>query len=278
MKIRGTLYICPTPLGNLDDITLRVVKTLKNVEIIAAEDTRHTRKLLTHFGITTSLTSFHQHSTPAQLDRLIVALLEGKDIALVSDAGTPGISDPGQALVAACVARGVEVNPLPGPCAAVTALSASGFPMASYTYHGFMPRKGLDSAVAALADYPHPVVLYESPRRVAKLLESIAVHMPQREILLARELTKIHQQLIRGNASQVLPQLSLELQRGEFTVVLGPWEPTPQQWSEDQLLAMVREYIGQSFTTRDAVAQVSAETGYHRRDLYNIVNKKKQDT
>lgn len=275
MGIKGRLYICPTPLGNLEDITLRVIRTLEDADIIAAEDTRRTRKLLTHFDITTPIVSFHQHSTPGQLDRLIAVLLEGKEIALVSDAGTPGISDPGQALVAACVAQGVEVDPLPGPCAAVTALSASGYPLASFTYHGFLPRKGLDSAVAALADYRHPVVLYESPRRVAKLLESIAMHMPQREILLARELTKVHQQLLRGNASQLLSQLSSELQRGEFTVVLGPMQPTPQQWTEIQLLAMVREYISQSFTTRDAVAQVSAETGYPRRDLYNLVNKKK---
>ncbi len=278
MEIKGRLYICPTPLGNLEDITLRVLKILKEAGLIAAEDTRRTRKLLTHYDITTPIISFHQHSTPQQLERLITALLKGKDIALVSDAGTPGISDPGQALVAACVVQGIDVDPLPGPCAAVAALSASGFPLASFTYHGFLPRKGLDAAVEALTGYLHPVVLYESPRRVEKLLQSIAVHMPRREILLARELTKIHQQLLRGNASQLLSQLSPGIQRGEFTVVLGPMVLTSQQWSESQLLAKVREYTRQSFTTRDAVAQVSTETGFPRRELYSIVNKKKQDT
>lgn len=251
---------------------------MKEADYIAAEDTRRTRKLLTHYGISTAIMSFHQHSTGEQLDRLLALLIEGKNIALVSDAGTPGISDPGQALVAACVAQEIPVDPLPGPCAAVAALSASGYPLASFTYHGFLPRKGLDAAVAALADCPHPVVVYESPRRVRKLLEHVAAHMPQREVLLARELTKVHQELLRGTAAQLLQELGSHQERGEFTVVLGPWTPAPKQWSEGQLIAKVEDYLAQSLSTRDAIAQVSAETGYPRRQLYNLVNKKKQDT
>jgi 16S rRNA (cytidine1402-2'-O)-methyltransferase len=248
------------------------------VDYIAAEDTRRTRKLLTHYGISTATISFHQHSAGVQLDRLLTLLQGGKNVALVSDAGTPGISDPGQALVAACIAENIPVDPLPGPCAAVTALSASGYPLASFTFHGFLPRKGLDAAVAALANCSHPVVVYESPRRVRMLLEHVAAHMPQREVLLARELTKFHQQLLRGTAVQLLQELTPDLERGEFTVVLGPWTPAPKEWSEDQLLAKVEDYLAQSISTRDAVALVSAETGCSRRHLYILVNKKKQDT
>lgn len=252
---------------------------MAEVDVIAAEDTRRTRKLLAHYDISTPCVSFHQHSGQERLDRLIATARTGKTIALVSDAGTPGISDPGQGLVAACVDNGIDVVPLPGACAAVTALSASGYPLASFTYHGFLPRKGLDSAVAALASCEHPIVLYESPRRIVKLLESIERHMSKRELVLARELTKFYQQILRGKPAELLALVRAEdLERGEFTLVLGPWKPASKQWMTAEILARVQEYTSQSFSTRDAVAQVSAETGYPRRELYNLVNKIEKDT
>jgi len=263
----------------LEDVTLRVLRILEEVSIIAAEDTRHTRKLLTRYEIHTPVVSYHQHSTQNQLDRLVDSIVEGKDVALVSDAGTPGISDPGQLLIKACIDNGIEVDPLPGPCAAITAVSASGYPLAAFSYYGFLPRKGLDKAVAALAGVEHPVVLYESPRRIAKLLESLKLHMPNRELMLARELTKIHQQIIWGKPQYLLEKLILEnLERGEFTVVLGPWRQTISQPGIGAQLAMAKEYISQGLSTRDAVAKISAETGLPRREVYNLVNKKKQDT
>lgn len=276
--IRGKLLICPTPLGNLEDITLRVLRVLREADLIAAEDTRRTRKLLGYYEIHTPVISYHQHSSPQQRDRLVEMVLAGKNLALVSDAGTPGISDPGQELVASCLAQGIEVDPLPGPCAAITAVSASGFPLASFTYHGFLPRKGLEKVVASLTRIEHPVVLYESPRRILRLLESLNSYMPERELLLARELTKVHQQMLRGKPAELLEQISAEnLERGEFTIVLGPWQQPALQPDGERLLATVEDYIAQGLSTRDAVTRISIETGLPRKQVYNAVNKKKQD-
>lgn len=279
IKIKGKLYICPTPLGNLEDISLRVLRVLREVDLVAAEDTRRTRKLLTHYDIHTPTISFHQHSSNSQLEGLLSLLEEGKTIALVSDAGTPGISDPGQPLVAACFHRDIEVDPLPGPCAAIVAASACGFPLAAFTFYGFLPRKGLDKAVAAISHIRHPVILYESPRRIVKLMEAINAHMHDREIVLARELTKVHQQIIRGTPMVLIDKVySDNLERGEYTVVLGPWSPVSPQLSEADIIRLAEDYIGQGLSTRDSIDRVSLETGYPRRNIYNLVNKKKQDT
>lgn len=279
ITINGKLYICPTPLGNLEDITLRVLRILKESDLIAAEDTRHTRKLMSHYDIHTPIVSYHQHSAQAQVDRLADMIADGKTIALVSDAGTPGISDPGQVLVTACVERGLEIDPLPGPCAAVAALSACGFPLASFTFLGFLPRKGLDKALAALTKLEHPVVLYESPRRIVKLLESINRFMPERQVLLARELTKVHQQLLRGKSAALINQIHTEnLERGEFTVVLGPSSPNASRPETEDLHVVAEKYLEQGMSTKDAAAKISSETGLPRREIYNLMHKKKQDT
>ena len=272
------MYICPTPLGNLEDITLRVLRVLKEADYVAAEDTRRTRKLLSYYDIHTPVLSFHQHSSQNRVQKLVAMISAGKNMALVSDAGTPGISDPGQALVAACIAEGIEVDPLPGPCAAIVALSASGYPLASFTFQGFLPRKDLDKAVASLAAIEHPVVVYESPRRIVKLLRSINEYMPQREMVMGRELTKKHQQILRGTARELLPALEEgDLERGEFTVVLGPWRSEEPSWSPSEVLDRVRAHVLAGASTRDAVALVSAEIKLPRRQIYAIVNKSKQD-
>lgn len=273
--INGKLYICPTPLGNLEDITLRVIRALGEADLIAAEDTRHSKKLLTFYEIHTPVISFHQHSTPAQTDKLAAMMIAGKKIALISDAGTPSISDPGQRLVQACIEQGVEIDPLPGPCAAITALSASGFPLAAFTFKGFLPRQGLDKAVLALNEIEHPVVLYESPRRIVSLLSCLNQHMPAREILLARELTKIHQQLLRGKPARLLELVQAEeLDRGEYTIVLGPGQANPLQENID-VSALITEYLNQGFSPRDAAVKINAETGISRREVYKLLNKKK---
>ena len=275
VKIKGKLYICPSPIGNLEDFTFRAVRVLKEADLIAAEDTRHTRKLLAHYEIRTPVTSFHQHSSPKQTEKLVSAMLAGKNIALISDAGTPAISDPGQVLIKACIDQGIEVDPLPGPCAAVTALSASGFPLASFTFKGFLPRKGLDNAVAALAAVQHPVVLYESPRRIVALLGAFGKHMPDREIMLARELTKVHQQLLRGRAEDLLAQVEAEnLERGEYTVVLGPGQErfTP---AERDVLTLAQQFLGEGMSVRDAADKISGETGVPRREIYQLLIQKK---
>jgi 16S rRNA (cytidine1402-2'-O)-methyltransferase len=205
--------------------------------------------------------------------------MSGKTVALVSDAGTPGISDPGQQLIAACIANDIEVDPLPGPCAAIAALSGSGFPMAAFTYQGFLARKGLDRAVSGLASIDHPVVLYESPRRIVKLLEALAQHMPGRDILLVRELTKLHQQLLRGKAATLLDQVKSDnLERGEFTLVLGPWQREVSLPGIEDMQIMVEAHMADGMSARDAISKVSAETRANKRELYKVTNKKKQDT
>lgn len=275
VKIKGKLYICPSPIGNLEDITFRAVRVLKEADLIAAEDTRHTRKLLSQYAINTPVTSFHQHSSPKKTEKLVSTVLAGKNIALISDAGTPAISDPGQVLIKACIDQGVEVDPLPGPCAAITALSASGFPLASFTFKGFLPRKGSDNAVAALLAIQHPVVLYESPRRIVTLLAAIAKHMPDREIMLARELTKVHQQLMRGKAEDLLAQVEADnLERGEYTVVLGPGQErfTP---AERDVLTLAQQFLGEGMSVRDAADRISGATGVPRREAYKLLIQKK---
>ena len=274
VKVTGRLYICPSPLGNLEDITLRVLRTLSEVDMVAAEDTRRTRKLLAHYGISTPVTGCHQHSNPVKIKRLVAAMAGGKNLALVSDAGTPTISDPGQALVRACIDQGIEIDPLPGPCAAITALSASGFPLASFTFKGFLPRKKVKKAVAALADIEHPVVLYESPQRISSLLAHLESHMPDRDILLARELTKFHQQLLRGKPGVLLAQVKERgLERGEFTIVLGPG--TVASPGKDLLPDLAQKYFKQGIAPREAAVRISSETGISRREAYNYLHKKK---
>lgn len=262
-------------MGNLEDITLRVVRVLGQVDLIAAEDTRRSSKLLKHYGIDTPLVSFHQHSSMGKINMLVAAMMEGKNLALLSDAGTPGISDPGQALVQASLAEGIEVDPMPGPCAAITALSASGFPLAAFTFYGFLPKKGLSKTVASFNKIRHPIVLYESPRRISSLLSLLDLHMPEREIFLARELTKIHQQLMRGKPGIILAQIKEQgLERGEFTVVLGPGRNSVTPLLE-QLPMLAERGIEEGMTARDLATKISLETGITRREVYSFINNKK---
>src|SRR5690554_1631835 len=226
--VSGILYICPTPLGNLKDITLRALEVLREVDLIVAEDTRHSRKLLNHFNIEKPIISYHQHSPSSREREIERQLREGKDVALISDCGTPAISDPGRELVASLIEAGITVRPLPGASAAVTALSASGFPLARFSFFGFLPRKGMAKAAEEIARVDHPVVLYESPRRVEKMMKIMAKIMPRRQAIMARELTKIHEELIRGTVEELAEYTDWEqVARGEFTIVLGPWQ-TPQ--------------------------------------------------
>lgn len=272
--MKGKLYICPSPIGNLEDCTLRVLRVLREVDFIGAEDTRQTRKLLSHYNIQTPMVSYHQHSGPGQTEKLIEALLSGKNIALISDAGTPTISDPGLVLVQACLSHEIEIDSLPGPCAAITALAASGFPLASFTYKGFLPRKKLEKEVMALAAQGDPIVLYESPRRIAALLTLLQRHMPDRDVVLAREISKLHQQYLRGKPFQLKEQVETEnLARGEYTVVLGPYAVAPIQ--AENVEALVDKYLTADISTKDAAARLKEETGLPRREAYRLLHKKK---
>ncbi len=218
------LYVCPTPIGNLKDVTIRVILTLRNVDLIAAEDTRKTRILLNKYGIRTKLTSFHSYSTEKKLEFLIRNLREGKNIALVTDAGTPGISDPGYNIIKKCLDEDLNVEVLPGPTAFVPALLLSGFPPAHFAFYGFLPRtKGKRIKILkSFENFPGPVIYYESPFRVKALLSDIRETLgDDREVALVRELTKIYEETIRGKVSDVESEIRDRKIKGEIVVVVN---------------------------------------------------------
>jgi 16S rRNA (cytidine1402-2'-O)-methyltransferase len=219
-----SLYVVATPIGNLADLTYRAVETLRSVACIAAEDTRTSGKLLKHYGITTPTVAYHAHSTPAATERLVARLRAGEDLALISDAGTPGISDPGYRLVTAAIAAGVTVVPVPGVSAVVTALSASGLPTDKFLYLGFLPmKKGRQTIFRILATEERTVVFYESVHRIERTLAELSTALGgERRCVVARELTKLHEEFVRGTLAEVAAYFHQKTPRGEFVVLLAP--------------------------------------------------------
>jgi len=217
------LAVCATPIGNLDDVTLRVLEELRSADVILCEDTRHTRVLLDRHGISGKLLSYHEHNEAKRAAEVLPRMEAGERFALVSDAGMPAISDPGARLVAAAVERGVRVTVLPGPTAVDTALVASGFPAERYQFVGFLPRgaRALASLWEELASWPYPVVAFESPRRLPATLRSLADAEPAREVAVCRELTKKFEEVVRGTAAEVLAHFEQVAPRGEFTLVIA---------------------------------------------------------
>ena len=218
----GTLYLVATPIGNLEDISLRALRILREAAVIAAEDTRHTRKLLTRHHIGGRLVSLHEHNERARTPALLRRLLSGDSVALVSDAGTPGISDPGTALVEAAADAGVPVVPIPGPSAVLAALAASGLPAEAVTFLGFLPERGAERrrALASIRGVPHTLVLFEAPHRLRETLEELLAALGERRIAVARELTKVHEEVYRATLSETVRRFSAEAPRGEFTLVI----------------------------------------------------------
>ena len=271
----GTLYICPTPLGNLEDITLRALRVLRSVAKIAAEDTRHTRKLLTHFEIHASLTSYHEHNKQKKTPILIEWLLSGLDIALVSDAGTPGIADPGEELVREAILHEITVVPLPGPVAAITALVVSGLPVAPFVFHGFLPARGTKrkEMLDKFLGEDKTVVFYEAPHRLLKTLQTLQAQQSERPVVVARELTKLHEEFKRGTLTEVLAHYNEHPPRGECTVILGaaPLKPAEHR---DPLLLM-EQLITSGLTKKDAMRQVTQELDVSRNELYRLMLEKK---
>jgi 16S rRNA (cytidine1402-2'-O)-methyltransferase len=218
----GTLYIVATPIGNLEDITLRAKRILGEVDLIAAEDTRHTRKLLSHLDIHTPLTSFSQHHEKGKSHKVVEMLKEGKDVALVSDAGTPCISDPGYPLLIAALDEGIDVVPVPGTSAVITALSAAGLPTDRFTFIGFLPEKPgkRKKVLEGLADYDHTLVFYLSKWKAEKQIAEMLEILGDREAVLARELTKIHEQFLRGSLSSIAASLASNPPKGEIVLIV----------------------------------------------------------
>ncbi|MFH1478786.1 MAG: 16S rRNA (cytidine(1402)-2'-O)-methyltransferase [Candidatus Omnitrophota bacterium] len=218
----GTLYIVATPIGNLKDTTFRAIETLKSVDMIACEDTRHTKKLLVHYNISKPLTSYFEYNKVKKGEYLAGLLKEGKNIALVSDSGTPGISDPGFKIINLAIKENIPVNIIPGPCAFISALVVSGMPTDSFVFHGFLSNKGAKrkNQLSSLKEEKKTIILYESPHRLLKLLEDILGVLGDRELAISRELTKIYEETIRLTTSQAIKHFTAKLPKGEFVVII----------------------------------------------------------
>lgn len=268
----GTLYIVPTPIGNLEDITLRALRVMREAALIAAEDTRTTRILLQHYQITTPLTSYHEHNKLTKLDAVFTALAGG-DVALVSDAGTPGISDPGYELIGAAIERGYRVEPLPGASAIITALVGSGLPTDSFLYLGFLPRKGnaLREFLASMADAPYTLVAYESPNRLTATLKAILDTLGDRPTCVAREVTKKFEAFQRGTASTLLAHFEANPPRGEITLVIGGKPATETTtWDEERVRKALYERLDQGERLNRAAKAIAAASGWDKRAVYAL--------
>ncbi|HOI14981.1 MAG TPA: 16S rRNA (cytidine(1402)-2'-O)-methyltransferase [Geobacteraceae bacterium] len=267
----GTLYIIATPIGNLEDITLRALRILKDVDLIAAEDTRHSRKLLSHFGISKPLTSYFDHNKNIKGAFILDKLRNGMSVALISDAGTPCISDPGYQLVRDAVREGIAVVPIPGPCAAVSALSASGLPTDSFAFEGFLPNRAgkRREKLGRLKDESRVLIFYESPTRLVASLSDILEIMGDREVVLAREVTKVYEEFIRGPLLHVMESLKERQVKGEIVVILAPHDSVAGTVDDRDIEEMLERYIASDgLSVKDAVKRVALETGTPRSMVY----------
>jgi 16S rRNA (cytidine1402-2'-O)-methyltransferase len=274
---KGTLYLCATPIGNLEDITLRALRILREVDLIAAEDTRHTRKLLSHFQIHTPLTSYHQHNRKKKGEYLLNSVLSGKNVAVVSDAGMPGVSDPGSELVAEAVENGCEVIPVPGPSAAITALVVSGLPTDAFVFAGFLPtaKKARVEKLKELSRQRCTLIFYEAPHRIKETLAVLLKAFGNRPAAAAREMTKLHEEVIRGSLKDLADHFNLIEPRGEFTLVVGgaPEEEELKEvsWMHIGAAAHVSMLEGEGMERKKAIHEVARLRGLPKKDVYRSV-------
>ena len=276
----GTLFIVATPIGNLEDITLRALRVLREVDLIAAEDTRRTAKLLAHYSITSPTLSFHEHNTRARIPRLLARLEGGADVALVTDAGTPGISDPGRELIRVCSEKGLPIDPVPGACAPVTAAVASGFPLESLTILGFIPVRSKDRNkwLEDVRGISGTFTCFETPHRIFKTLAEADTMFGIRPIFVAREMTKLHQQFIHGSGPDIIGRMTSN--RGEFTLVVGPAdvarcdrEPIDETLVFAEFGRMTTKVVG---GRRAAVAALAKKYGRSTKDVYDLIERHKR--
>lgn len=262
----GSLYIVATPIGNLEDMTLRALRILKEVSLIAAEDTRQTKKLLNHYGITTPVTSYHEHNEKEKAPFLTEKMKNGASVALVSDAGTPGISDPGYRLTKAAVGSGIEVVAIPGPSALISVLSVSGFALDRFTFMGFLPHGGAEKRnfILEMKVPEHTFVLYDSPRRLKETLDAIIEVIGDVEAVVGREMTKLHEEVLRGRVSVIKEALGARVIKGEVTLVIRTGEQGYGTSCEDEL----KKLLAEGFQLKDAVKAVALEFGLPRSDVY----------
>ncbi|HYA28444.1 MAG TPA: 16S rRNA (cytidine(1402)-2'-O)-methyltransferase [Acidobacteriota bacterium] len=268
----GRLYIVPTPIGNLEDITLRALRVLKDVDLIAAEDTRHTQQLLTHYGIKTSLTSYHEHNERTKAQTLVERIKNGANIAVVSDAGTPAISDPGFRLVVEAIRAGVEIVPLPGASALVTVLSASGLPTDRFLFEGFLPAKksARTAKLQGLREISATLVFYEAPHRLGETLSAVQQILGDRQIVVAREVSKIHEEFLRGSVSEVIERLADREVKGEITIVVRG-SAGGAQISQQQLKAEIGQLSRAGTGVKEIAEMLGDRYGLSKREVYRLV-------
>ena len=278
----GTLFVVATPIGNLEDVTLRALRILREVDLIAAEDTRRTAKLLAHHGISTPTLSFHAHNTRSRLPQLMTRLRAGHSIALVSDAGTPGVSDPGEELVRACVEERIPVDPIPGATAPLAAVIASGFPVLPLTVFGFAPARSKDRSawLTYLTSLDHTSTFFESPQRISSTLLEAASLLGNRPIMVARELTKVHQEFVHGTSLDLSARFKRT--RGEFTVVVSPntskgdvGEAASEASVAAEFWAKAKSWPG---SRRELIAELAARFNMSSKEIYSIIEKSKDST
>ena len=278
-KFPGTLYVVSTPIGNLEDITLRALRVLKEVDLIAAEDTRRTRQLLTHYGIRKPLISYHDFNRRMREKALLQELRGGKSIALVTDAGTPGISDPGEELVRGAIQESIPLVPIPGPAALVTALSVSGLPTEGFLFHGFLPSRAAARKkwLISLKDRPETLVFYESPRRLGSLLRDAAQILGDRRVVVAREMTKVYEEVYRGSVSEVIERLGEEEVKGEVTIILEGSALAPKAEASSIVEALKSYSRDRGLSMRESVHRVAEDLKVSRRQVYQESLKVKKD-
>ena len=272
-KLAAGLYLVATPIGNLEDITLRALRVLREVDLIACEDTRHTSKLLQHYEISKRMVSYHEHNERERAAELVNLLQQGARIALVSDAGTPVVSDPGHRLVAACIEKNIPVIPVPGPSAAVAALGAAGLASNEFLFVGFLPSRSGERrrALEGLRTVPQTMVFYEAPHRIAETLADAAELLGPRPAVVARELTKLHEEFARGTLTELAARYREKPPKGEITLLIGPGEPgaAPHTATEISLAARVEQLQReQGLDRKAALKQAARERGLNRREAY----------
>lgn len=272
----GTLYLCATPIGNLEDMTFRVIRTLKEVDMIAAEDTRNSIKLLNHFEIKTPMTSYHEYNKIEKAKDLIRQMQEGKNVALITDAGTPGISDPGEELVRMCYDAGVEVTSLPGACACVTALTLSGLPTRRFCFEAFLPteKKERREILKELEEETRTIILYEAPHRLVRTLEELAEFLGERRISVCRELTKKHETVFQATVAEALEYYRENAPKGECVLVIEGKSrdairaKEQQRWEELSVEEHMEHYLSQGIEKKEAMKLVAKDRGVSKRDIY----------
>ncbi len=273
----GTLYLIATPIGNLEDISGRALRLLRDVELVAAEDTRVTGKLFRHFDIHAPLTSYFEHNKLTKLNKILDALDIG-DVALVSDAGTPGLNDPGYELVRAALEAGHRVSPVPGPASPIAALIASGLPTDSFLYLGYLPRKSSERKkfLERVADLPYTLIFLETPHRLPESLEDMVMVLGERQVAVARELTKLHEEIWRGMLSQA--RVNFKEPRGEFVLVVsGQLAAISLEWPREKLLAKIKKEIAKGKSAKDISSELAKQSGWKKREIYRLISKENKD-